>query len=367
MEPANERIPTARAACAAGVRSGREKGVQLWASLRGEACANLALGESRTGVAMSADSVLLWISMSKPVMGVAFGQLIERGLVDLDDRVAKHLPEFARGGKDDITLRHLLTHTAGFRAAWREWIAPPFDEVVATICAAPQEEGWKPGASCGYNVAAAWYVLGAVLQRVDGRDYASYARQEVFEPLRMDDCSIALSPERFRAYGERVGVMPFLENGEWKDDPSWGTEAGCAVVRPGGNGHGPMRQLARLFEMFLGEGTLDGRQVLRPETVALISQRHTKGLFDQTFGGIYDRGLGVVLDSGQYEKGSRWFGPHASPGSFGHQGFFSSVSFCDPEADLAVALVFHGVRADPEHDRRVDAVLGALYVDLGLA
>ena len=367
MKPPSERIPSALAACKAGLRKGREKGVQLYASLRGETCASLALGESRGGVAMSTDSVLLWISMSKPVMGVAFGQLLERGLVELDDRVAQHLPEFAQGGKDEITLRHLLTHTAGFRGAWREWIAPAFDEVVAIVCAAPQEDGWQPGVSCGYNVAAAWYVLAAVLQRVDGRDYGRYARQEIFEPLGMDDCWIGLPAERFHAYADRVGVMPFLENGEWRDDPAWGSEAGCAVLRPGGNGHGPMRQLGRLYEMFLGGGELDGRRVLRPETVARISERHTQGLFDQTFGGVYDRGLGVVLDSGQHAKGSRWFGPHASPRAFGHQGFFSSVSFCDPDADLAVALVFHGVRADAEHDRRVDQVVGSLYVDLDLA
>ena len=367
MKPASERIPRTLAACKAGISAGREKGVQLYASLCGEACANLAMGESRSGVAMSTDTLVLWISMSKPVMGVTFGQLLERGLVGLDDRVAQHLPEFARGGKDEITLRHVLTHTAGFRGAWREWIAPPFDEVVAEICAAPQEDGWEPGVTCGYNVAAAWYVLAAVLQRVDGRDYRSYTRQEIFEPLGMADCWIGLPRERFHAYGDRVGVMPFLENGEWHDSPAWGTEAGCAVLRPGGNGHGPMQQLGRMFEMFLGGGELDGARLLRPETVALVSERHTRGLFDQTFGGVYDRGLGVVLDSGQYSKGSRWFGPHSSPRAFGHQGFFSSVSFCDPEHGLAVALVFHGVRSDAEHGRRVDEVVGSLYVDLGLA
>jgi CubicO group peptidase (beta-lactamase class C family) len=362
----NERIPRTRAALEAGVASGREPGLQLHASLAGETVAELALGEAQPGVPMTTDHLVLWISSTKPVMGVAYGQLIERGRVGLDDPVDKHLPEFAAAGKQGITLRHLLTHTAGFRAAWREWLAPPFHEVVRIICEAPQEAGWEPGRSCGYNVVAAWYVLAAVLERVDGRDYGSYARAEIFGPLGMSDCWIGMPPETFRAYGDRVARMPFLEQGEWKLDPAWGTEEGCAVLRPGGNGYGPMRQLVRLFQMLLGRGQLDGTRVLQPETVALLCERHTRGLRDQTFQGVYDRGLGVVIDSKQYPDGCRWYGPHATERAFGHQGFFASVVFCDPTHDLAVALAFHGVRPDPQHDARVEEALGALYVDLGL-
>ena len=229
------------------------------------------------------------------------------------------------------------------------------------ICEAPQEPDWEAGQTCGYNVVAAWYVLAAVLERVDGRDYRAYTREQIFEPLGMHDCWIGIPPERFRAYGDRVGRMPVWENGAWKQDPGWGTEEGCAVLRPGGNGHGPMRELVRLYRMLLCGGELDGARVLKPETVALISERYTRGLHDQTLGAIYDRGLGVVLDSGMYRGGSRWFGPHASESTFGHAGFFSSVAFCDPEHDLAVGLVFHGVRPfDPEHDRRVNETLRRL-------
>lgn len=362
----NERVPRVVAALAAGVESKREPGVQLHASLAGETVAELALGEAQPGVALTTEHLVLWISSTKPVMGVAYGQLLERGLVTLDDPVTQYFPEFGASGKQGITLRHLLTHTAGFRNAWREWLAPPFEEVVRRICAAPQEEGWEPGRSCGYNVVAAWYVLAAVLEQVDGRDFSQYTREQIFEPLGMHDCWIGMPAERFRAYGERVARMPFLEQGEWKLDPAWGTEEGCAVLRPGGNGYGPSRQLVRLFEMLLGGGELDGARLLKPETVALISERHTQGLRDQTFFGVYDRGLGVVIDSKQYPDGCRWYGPHASARAFGHQGFFSSSVFCDPAHELAVALVFHGVRPDPEHDKRVDEALGALYLDLDL-
>ena len=74
-----------------------------------------------------------------------------------------------------------------------------------------------------------------------------------------------------------------------------------------------------------------------------------------------------MIDSKRYADGFSWFGPHASDSSFGHQGFFSSASFCDPEHQVVVALTYNGVRGfDPEHDRRILETLGALYEDLGL-
>ena len=151
----------------AGIAEDREKGSQLWASLRGEPAVRAALGEARAGVPMRDDTLAFWISNAKPVMGVAFGQLMERGLVAQGDRVADHLPAFGCLGKEDITLRHLLTHTAGFRDAWRDWSAGhSFEEVVDVICRSPQEEDWVAGKTSGYNVAGAWYVLAAVLHEV---------------------------------------------------------------------------------------------------------------------------------------------------------------------------------------------------------
>lgn len=362
-----EVIPRTLRSLETGLTAGREIGAQLYVSRRGEPLVDVALGLADAGVPMTVDTINLWISMSKPVMGVAYGQLLERGRVELDDPVGKYLPEFACNGKEPVTFRHLFTHTAGFRDAWREWLAPPFWDVVATICAAPQEQGWIAGETSGYNVVAAWYLLAAVLERVDGRDYRAYTRAEIFEPLGMGDCWIGIPRERFRAYGERVAVMHFLEDGEWKKSPAWGTEAGVAVLRPGGNGHGPMRELARLYEMLLGRGERSGVRVLAPETVDLIAMRHSEGRVDTTFGAIFDRGLGVVIDSKRYGDGFNWFGPHASDATFGHQGFFSSSSFCDPDHELVVALTYNGVRSfDPGHDRRIQETLGTLYEELGL-
>jgi CubicO group peptidase (beta-lactamase class C family) len=352
-----------------GIASGREKGCQLFATRYGDQVACAALGEARRGVPMRDDTLVFWISNAKPVMGVAFGQLVERGLVDLDDRAARHLPEFGHGGKEPITLRDLLTHTAGFRNAWRSWLpSPPFQEVVDVVCRAEQEPGWVAGETSGYNVAGAWTVLAAILEHVDGRSYSEYTRQEIFEPLGMRDCWLGMDAATHAAYGDRMHEMPYLEDGAWRSNPAWGTAEGAAIPRPGGNGYGPVRELVRLYEMLLGGGERAGVRLLTTETARQLTCRHTRGLPDKTFGNlVFDRGIGVVVNSRSYSTRFTWFGSQASDAAFGHQGYFSSVAFADPAHDLAVGLVFSGVREDAEHDARVVEALDALYTELGLA
>ena len=69
------------------------------------------------GLPCASDTVFRIYSMTKAVTSVALMQLVEEGLIALDDPVARHIPAFAAGGKETITIRHLLTHTGGFRAA----------------------------------------------------------------------------------------------------------------------------------------------------------------------------------------------------------------------------------------------------------
>src|SRR5688572_28910496 len=92
-------------------------GAQMYVSLNGEPVACFGMGEARSGVAMTADTLMLWLSSVKPVGAVAIAQLWEQGELELDDRVADYIPEFGVKGKEGITIRHLLTHTGGFRLA----------------------------------------------------------------------------------------------------------------------------------------------------------------------------------------------------------------------------------------------------------
>src|SRR5512143_2801520 len=96
-----------------GISDGTQIGAQLYVSQGGEAYADVALGDARPGVAMTTDSMMVWFSMTKAVTAVAVAQQWQGGALDGDDRVVDYIPEFGAQGKDTITLRHLLTHTAG--------------------------------------------------------------------------------------------------------------------------------------------------------------------------------------------------------------------------------------------------------------
>src|SRR5260370_10494136 len=97
-----------------GIERGLHIGAQLYVSQNGKRIADLAFGLSHEGVAMTPDTIMLWMSSTKPITVVAIAQMWERGKIALDDRVAKYIPEFGARGKKSITIRHVLTHTGGF-------------------------------------------------------------------------------------------------------------------------------------------------------------------------------------------------------------------------------------------------------------
>ena len=113
-----------RAVIEDGMRRRLHVGAQVYASVHGEVRADFALGEAREGVPLRPDSLMLWMSSVKPVAAIAILQLVERRLIDLDDRIAQHIPEFAAGGKDGVRVRHVLTHTGGFPTVGLQFDCP---------------------------------------------------------------------------------------------------------------------------------------------------------------------------------------------------------------------------------------------------
>ena len=274
-------------------------GAQLYVSHGGEVVADAALGLARPEVPMTPDTLMPWMSCTKLVTSVAFAIAWERGLVALDAPVADYVPEFAAGGKARITLRHLLTHTAGLLPAERA-LGPvrydnSFEDNVRLICATPADPGWTPGTRAAYLTTSAMLMVAEVIRRADGRPFPAFVRDELFAPLAMDDSWIGMPPERYRAYGDRLGVM-YDTSGEAPRQPSeWAphTESELARVIPGGNGRGPMRELGRVLELLLGDGRRGAARLLGPVTVAALTARHRTGLGVENWGGpLLDWGSG---------------------------------------------------------------------------
>jgi CubicO group peptidase (beta-lactamase class C family) len=345
-----------------GIADGTHIGAQLYVSRAGEVLADLAIGRARADVEMNTDTMMTWFSMTKAVTAVAVAQQWERGALDLDDPVVRFIPEFAAQEKHGITLRHLLTHTAGIPnadnilegAPWRETRA----DNLARIYAAPLE--YAPGTRAGYHAAGGMSILGEVVARVSGVPYEQYVRDEIFGPLGMTDCWVGIAPGTYEAYGDRIGLMHVTQSGEPVLLRGIDSARCGAQPMPGANGRGPMNQLGRFYDMLLGNGQRDGVRLLDPVTVAAISARHRTGMVDESYGVVMDWGLGLVVD---------WYatGRYSSRRAFGHGGHQSSVAFCDPEHDLVVAVVCNGMPGRERHSARLDAISSAIYVDAGIA
>ena len=133
MPPTSDPLPQTIAVIQRAIDERLHPGAQLYVSQNGRVIADLAFGEAQAGVSMRPDSLNLWMSASKPVAAVAIAQLWQQGLLDLDNPVIRFIPEFGVNGKSSITLRHILTHTTGFRAPPKHADAP-WDQIIADLC-----------------------------------------------------------------------------------------------------------------------------------------------------------------------------------------------------------------------------------------
>jgi CubicO group peptidase (beta-lactamase class C family) len=365
MPTGPDALPRTTAVLAEGMREGLHLGAQLYVSRAGTPVADVALGLARPDVAMTPETLMLWFSSTKALVAVAVAQCWERGLLELDDPVARHIPEFAARGKERVTIRHVLTHTAGFR--WADHFgkvdgpfAVSWEESLRRICEAPLEPGWVPGETAGYHPTSGMFVLGEIVRRRDGRPFDRYVREAICEPLGMRDTWVGMPPARYRAYGSRIGLMHNTATGTPRPLKRLDSEEVAARCVPGANGRGPIRELGFLYEMLCGRGARAGVRLLSPQAVEALSARHRTGMLDQSFGIVIDWGLGFIIDAVIY-------GRHASRRTFGHGGAQSSVGFCDPEHALVVACVTNGMPGRARHYPRFEAIASAIYEDLGLA
>jgi CubicO group peptidase (beta-lactamase class C family) len=366
LDPA--RLPRTVAELESGIAARLQLGGQIRVEQGGALVADAGFGEARPGEPMRRDHLMLWMSSTKPIAALAIAALWERGAIRLDDPVARYIPEFAAGGKDRVTVRHLLTHTGGIRMLDTGWPALGWDGIVAKICAQRLEPRWEPGMKAGYHLASSWFILGELVRRIDGRPFERWVREETFLPLGLEDCWIGMPAERRDAYGSRLAPMydvPSGDSGELTENDAIRGDR-LVVPSPGGNGCGPVSGLAGIYRMLAAGGELDGHRFLRPQTVEALVARHRVGLVDATFRTKLDWGLGFIINSSHYADPAMpyGYGPLAGLRTWGHSGARSSTAFHDPDFGLTVALAVNGMPDDETHRARFERLTRALYEDL---
>jgi CubicO group peptidase (beta-lactamase class C family) len=267
---------------------------------------------------------------------------VEQGRLLLGDRVRDILPEFRGRRKNGITIRHLLTHTSGLpdmlpnNRELRQ-AHSPLSEFVAGTCGV--ETQFSPGRSVKYQ-SMGFAILGAVIEKISGRPCAQFLREKIFEPLQMRDTSLGAPPEWFegnspktdRIAGIRVppdeGVEPAWDwnSKYWR---TFGAPWGGLLTTPD--------DLARFARMMVGNGTLDGRRILGPATVAAATRNQLFGFPDLPESDRTGKpwGLGWRLN---WPGHSESFGDLLGPRTYGHWGATGTLMWIDPNRD-AFAIV----------------------------
>lgn len=189
----------------------------------------------------------------------------------------------------------------------------------------------------------------------------------MFGPCGMTRSWITRTPEELAKLAPMRGILQRTGKPDSPKPMHEDSDFACARLRPGGGGHGPIHELGLLYHMFLNKGMGKLGRVLQAETVALMTSRIRQGMFDESFKHQVDWGLGIAINSYQAGKLVPYqFSKYASRATFGHGGMQSSIGMCDPERELVITAVFNGACGEVTHNQRMDALLTAIYEDLGI-
>lgn len=363
-------------------------GMSVLIHRRGETAFFDAAGlmDVEAGKPLAADTIFRIYSMTKPVTSVAVMMLYEEGRFQLDDPLAKFLPVFANmqvltGGdaakpelepaRELITIRHLLTHTAGL--TYHFMMDSPVDAlyrdhgiqftsgdaslatVVDRLAALPLLA--HPGSAWNYSVATD--VLGRLVEVISGLPFDRFLEERIFKPLGMVDTAFSVPADkldRFAALyapapgtaiqvprtGPKPGVIYAEPQGglQLMDPPKGGFARPCALPGGGGGLTSTMADYLRFCRMLLNKGELDGVRLLGRKTVEFMTMNHLPGtladmgqprFFNEADGAGMGFGLGfsVVLNPARAQT-------QGSTGEYFWHGMANTQFWIDPAEELIV-------------------------------
>lgn len=358
------------AALESGIESGDHFGGQIYISRKGEVIVDSSFGFNSPTIDQDfePETLMLWRSAGKPLTAVGIASLLNQNKISFDTPVVDVIPEFTGPGKEDVTIRHLLSHTAGMRLADKLSESLPWNDMIQRICQTPIEESWDLSQSAGYHIAGTWYLLGEICLRITNTSsFSQWIRDQVLLPLGMLDTYIGIPETQWEeGLSQRISPIYLTSTNPPSSHPYLDSKASCCGCRPGGNTRGPANDLGRFYEWCLNPSS--GPEHLSSTMPALIQNARHPGLFDQTFRHKMDWGLGFMVNSSRYGKLTvpYGFGQYASLDTFGHGGAQCSCGFADPEHQLVVVWILNGMPGEIRHQKRVRAINDAIYADLNL-
>jgi methyl acetate hydrolase len=312
--------------------------------------------DSSAAVDLASDSIFRIASMTKAITSVAAMQLVERGTLKLDEPVAKHLPELGglevlegfdkntgnpvlRAVSTPVTLRRLLTHTAGF--AYDMWDGNLLRYTVPGAKAVPLLM-FEPGTRWEYGTNLDW--TGRLVEAVSGQTLEAYFQRYILAPLGMRDTGFILRAEKF---DRLVSSYQRQSDGSLKEDPRT-PPAPPKTFNGGGGLYSTAGDYVRFMQMILRRGrSSDQQQILRADTVEMMTSNQIGELSagkmksvrperssDVDFHpGFSDKfGFGFLINTVAYEGGR-------SAGSLAWAGLENTFFWIDPRCQVCAVLL----------------------------
>jgi CubicO group peptidase (beta-lactamase class C family) len=343
--------------------------VDMWAGVR-----------NSEGDPWQRDTLAMCFSATKGVASTCAHVLADRGELDYDERVATYWPEFAQNGKRDITVRQVLSHSAGLHRFGTiiDHGSRILDWEHMTDALARAKPAYEPGTAVGYHALTFGWLVGELVRRISGIPIQEFVQKEIAEPLGLDGLYIGCPPEQRHRVAPLRPVASPLNFNRWTqaviklvfNQVSWGLRAMRSPVNPHRmlntaasrgmedvivdprlldaavpalNGHFDAVSLGAMYAMLAGGGQLGGARILSEQTVRTVSQIQNSQR---------DRVLVMTM---QWRLGYHklLMAHKLLPRAYGHFGFGGSGGWADPEHDLALAMVCNRGSGTPVGDVRI--------------
>lgn len=291
---------------------------------------------------------LFWIaSMTKPMTAVCVLMLQEEGKLSIEDPVEKYLPEFKNQWmvekkdakklilvppKRPVTVRDLLTHTAGLGDVKSPRSSSTLGELTMAYAREPLQ--FEPGSKWSYSNPGI-NTLGRIVEVLSGKDFATFIQERVFDPLQMRDTTFWPTEEQLKRVAKSYKLNK--ETSKLEETTVYFTDGRLSDRKrtpyPAGGLYSSAKDVAQFYRMMLNGGALDGKQLLKPETVELMSTTQSGEIKTGFVEGMsWGLGFQVVREP----MGST---AALSKGTFGHGGAYATQSWGDPVKGLAYVLL----------------------------
>ena len=368
----DERFSLVRDAFESNFLADEELGASTAITVDGQYVVDLWAGNKNlAGEPWQEDTIVNVYSTTKTMASICMLMLADRNLIEFSAPVAKYWPEFAANGKDEVLVRHVMTHQTGCSGFPRAISAHElYDQELCASLLAGMQPWWKPGTAPGYHALTQGTLQAEILRRVDGRTLGGFFRDEVAGPLSADfhiglpaseGSRVAeLDPpdrsidEMVEAEADSVASKTF--GSCVLDGTETATDEWRRAEIPAAGGIGNARSISRVHSAIACGGSVDGITLLSSETIEAALER-------QTFERDLVLGLGVPYGMG-FGINHHRLPLTPSPRTLYWFGWGGSMGVMDLDQRLTISYSMNRMASGLVGDSRAFNLIAATYAAL---